>query len=71
MTPYLFRTIGLAALAVMLVIAAIWMLQEAQLVELIENPLPGVIGFGLVGLVLYWLGARGAGHKSPDPDEPN
>ena len=69
MTPYMFRTIGLAFLAVAAAIALIWLLQELDVFSAIDNPLAGVIGFGVVGAILYILGKRGAGHHSAQPPD--
>ncbi|MEE4289449.1 MAG: hypothetical protein V2J14_08770 [Erythrobacter sp.] len=69
MTPYLFRTIGLALIGFAAAIALVWALQAAGLVELIDNPLPGIVLFGGAGLVMWLLGKRGAGHHSPEPPE--
>lgn len=59
MTPMMLRSMAYAAWAVMLAVAAVWLLQAAGLVELIDDPLVGMIGFGLLGLGLAWLASRG------------
>jgi hypothetical protein len=61
MTPRMLRLAAYACMAAMLGIAAVWILQEAGLLGLLEEPLVGVIGFGLLGMTLYGLSKR-----SPD-----
>ena len=58
MSHKLIRAIAYISLAVMLALAAIWLLQEIGTLDILDDPLPGIIGFGLLGLVLNGLAKR-------------
>lgn len=59
MTPRMLRTFANAAFAIVLAIAVIWLLQGAGVVDLIDDPIPGIIAFGLAGFLLAALARRG------------
>lgn len=66
MSQKLIRAIAYACLAVMLALAAIWLLQETGTLAILDDPLPGIIGFGLLGLVLNGLAKRGSARTMED-----
>lgn len=55
MTPRMLRTVGWIAAAVALIIGLGAVLDLA----LVDDPVPGVVGFGLVALACFLLAKRG------------
>lgn len=66
MSPKTLRIISYFWLAIMLVLAAIWLLQELGAIDLLDDPLAGIIGFGLIGLLLKGLADRKSGETPKD-----
>ena len=60
MTPRMLRTFAYAAFAIVVAIGVIWLLQEMGVVTLIDDPIVGIIGFGLIGFLLAALAKRGS-----------
>ena len=60
MTSGMIRTVANACFAIVVAITLIWLLQTLGLVSLIDDPLIGIVAFGLVGLLLASLARKGA-----------
>ena len=58
MNANLFRGLALACFAIFLALATIWLLQELDMVALVDDPVTGVIAFGLIGMAFHHLGKR-------------
>lgn len=61
MSPKILRLIAFFWLALMLALAAIWLLQELGVIDWLDDPLAGIIGFGLIGLLLKGFADRKSG----------
>jgi len=59
MTPGMLRGFARAAFLIALAIAVIWLLQAIGMANLTDDPLVGIIVFGLVSLVLDRLARKG------------
>lgn len=58
MTTGMLRTIGRIAMGIALVLALVWIGQEAGLFAMFDNPETGAIGFGLLGLMCELFARR-------------
>ncbi len=59
MTPAMLRRIGYVAFAIALVLAGLWLVEEVAGLVILDDPVPGAIGFGLLGLTCYLVAKRG------------
>lgn len=59
MTPHMLRGIARAAFAVALILGAIWLLEALGVVDLIDHPGIGAIGFALLAFFCNYLAGKG------------